>query len=177
MSHSVDWINASLQSPKFDWRHFRILQVVIGVGLVLGIIGVTNGGSQSSNGTFVPSTISKTGIVVYIVCLASLTLIFILSLPNISAVPKEERPLRIHIPIALVTIAIRLLYAALCIFVHNNIFSLFSGSIVADILMAVVEEFFVVVITLFLGFKLHPIPPSTKDELTGGNQKGRNHGQ
>lgn len=138
---------------------------------------MTSGNSHSTNGIFIPSTISKAGIVVYIVDLAAITIIFILSLPNFSAVPSPERPLRLHIPIALLAIAIRLLYAALCIFVHNNTFSLFSGSIVADVVMGVVEEFFVVAITLALGFNLDRISPSVQEEIINLNQKGRNHGR
>jgi len=173
---SVDWINASVQSPSFNPRLFRILQVLTGVGLILGILGVSIG-SHSTNGIFVPSTISKVGVLVYIVDFAAITIIFISSLPNVSAVPRPERPLILHIPIASLAIAVRLLYAALCIFLHNSTFSLFSGSVVADILMAVVEEFFVVVITLVLGFKLDRISPSVQGEIIILNQKGRNHGR
>lgn len=166
-----------MQSPKFNPKLFRILQLLTGAGLVLGIIGVTNGESQSTDGTFTPSTISKVGIILYIVVLAAITITFILSLSDISAVPRQERLLRIHIPIALLAIAIRLLYSALCIFVHNKTFSLFSGSIVADVLMAILEEFFVVVATLVLGFKLSRIIPSMQGEIMDNNQKGRNHGR
>ena len=165
-------------------RLFHILQALTGVGLVLGILGVSIG-SHSTNGIFVPSTISRVGIVVYIVDLVAITIVFILSLSNVyilslsnvSALPRPERPLILHIPIALLAIAVRLLYAALCIFLHNSTFSLFSGSIVADILMAVVEEFFVVVITLVLGFKLDRISPSVQGEIIILNQKGRDHGR
>jgi hypothetical protein len=173
---SVDWINASAQSLKLNPRLFRVLQALIGVGLVLGILGVSVG-SHSTNGIFVPSTTSRVGILVYIVDLVAITIVFILSLSNVSALPRPERPLLLHIPFALLAIAVRLLYAALCIFLHNSTFSLFSGSIVADILMAVVEEFFVVVITLVLGFKLDRISPSVQGEIIILNQKGRDHGR
>ena len=152
-----------------------ILQILTGAGLILGIIGVTNGGSQAADGTFTPSTISETGIILYIVDFVAITIIFILSLPNVSAVPHPELPLRVHIPVALVVIAIRLLYAALCVFVHDSTFSLFGGSIVADVLMAIVEEFFVVVATPVLGFKLRRISPSMEGEIVNHNQNGRNH--
>ena len=166
-----------MQSPKFNPKIFRILQILAAVGLILGIIGVTNGESQAADGTFTPSTISKVGIVLYIVDWVAITIIYILSLSDLSAVPRPERPLRVHIPIALLAIAIRLLYGALCIFVHNSTFSLFSGSIVADILMAIVEEFFVVVATLVLGFKLRKISSSMEGEIMDHNRKGRNNGE
>jgi len=91
-------------------------------------------------------------------------------------VPRPELSLRIHIPIALLAIDIRLLFSALSIFVHNNTFSLFGSSIVADVLMAIVEEFCVVVATLVLEFKLGRINPSMQGEIIDHKQKGRKHG-
>lgn len=152
--NSVDWINSSIQNPKLNSKIFRIIQLVIGVSLILGIVGVTSPKSQAADGAFIPPTISKVGIVLNIVVFIVITIIFMLSLPHGTAVPRPERLLRVHIPIALVAIAIRLLYSTLCIFVHDSTFSLFDGSIVANVLMAIVEEFFVVIITLALGFKL-----------------------
>jgi hypothetical protein len=174
---SVNWINASVQSPKFNSKIFRILQLVIGAGLTLGIIGVTNGGSWAADGTFTPSTISKTGIILYIIALAAIAIIFIVSLPNVSAVPRPERLLRIHIPIALLAISVRILYSVLCVFVHNSTFLLFGGSIVADVLMAIVEEFFVVIITLALGFKLDRISATVQGEMIDQEQQSRKHGR
>ena len=151
--------------------------MLIGIGLILGIIGVTSGGSQTADGTFKPSTTSKAGVILYIGNLAAITIIFIRSLGSVSALPGQERPLIVHIPVALLLIAVRLLYSTLCIFVHNSTFSLFGGSVVADVLMAIVEEFFVVVITLVLGFKLGRIDPPMQGEIINLNQKGGNHGR
>jgi hypothetical protein len=165
-----------MQSPKFNTKIFRILQLVTIGALILGIIGVTSSGTLNP-ATFTPSTVSKVGIILYIAVLAAIAIIFIQSLPNVSAVPRSERIMRVHIPIALLAIAIRLAYSALCIFVNNGTFSLFGGSIVADIVMAIVEEFFVVVITLALGFKLRRISPSMESEVMNHNQNGKNHGR
>jgi len=173
---SVEWINASMQSPKINSKLFRILQLIIGISLILGILGVTSPQSQAADGTFIPPTISKVGIVLSIVVLIAITTIFILSLPHGTAVPSPERPLRVHIPIALVAIAIRLLYSALCIFVHDSTFSLFNGSIAADVLMAIVEEFFVVIITLVLGLKLGRVNVEVEGEIVSLNQKSRDNG-
>lgn len=174
---SVGWINASAQSPTFNTKLFRILQLLIGIGLILGIIGVTSAGSQTADGTFTPSTISKAGVVLYIGNFAAITIISILLLRNVSALPDPERPLLVYIPVALLAIAVRLLYSALCIFVHNSTFSLFGGNIVADVLMAIVEEFFVVVITLVLGFKLGRTNPPMEGEIINLNRKSGNHGR
>ena len=173
--NSVDWINSSIQNPKLNSKIFRIIQLVIGVSLILGIVGVTSPKSQAADGAFIPPTISKVGIVLNIVVFIVITIIFMLSLPHGTAVPRPERLLRVHIPIALVAIAIRLLYSTLCIFVHDNTFSLFDGSIVANVLMAIVEEFFVVIITLALGFKLRA-NIEMQGEVVNLNKSGDNYG-
>ncbi|KAF4632701.1 hypothetical protein G7Y89_g5425 [Cudoniella acicularis] len=180
LSRFVDWVNASEQIPKFNTKLFRVLQLVISIGLILGIIGVTSGGSWAADGSFTPSTVSKVGIIVYIFVLAALTIIFILELSSVSVVPSQERILTVHIPIALLAIAVRLLYSTLCIFVHDATFSLFGGSITANVLMAIVEEFFVVIITLALGFKLRRISASAQDENMNQDRRSRfrrNHGR
>jgi hypothetical protein len=156
---------------------FRILQVFTGIGLILGIIGVSSGGSQAANGAFVPSAASKVGIVVYIAVLAAITIIFIMLLSNVSAVPRPERPLIVYIPIAVLAMAVRLLYSVLCIYVHDSKFSLFGGSIVANVLMAIVEEFLVVIITLVLGFKLDRISSPVEGEVMNHNLTSRNQSQ
>lgn len=173
--NSVDWINSSIQNPKLNSKIFRIIQLVIGVSLILGIVGVTSPKSQAADGAFIPPTISKVGIVLNIVVFIVITIIFMLSLPHGTAVPRPERLLRVHIPIALVAIAIRLLYSTLCIFVHDSTFSLFDGSIVANVLMAIVEEFFVVIITLALGFKLRA-NIEMQGEVVNLNKSGDNYG-
>ena len=173
--NSVDWINSSIQNPKINSKIFRIIQLVIGVSLILGIVGVTSPKSQAADGAFIPPTISKVGIVLNIVVFIVITIIFLLSLPHGTAVPRPERLLRVHIPIALVAIAIRLLYSTLCIFVHDSTFSLFDGSIVANVLMAIVEEFFVVIITLALGFKLRA-NIEMQGEVVNLNKSGDNYG-
>lgn len=173
--NSVDWINSSIQNPKINSKIFRIIQLVIGVSLILGIVGVTSPKSQAADGAFIPPTISKVGIVLNIVVFIVITIIFMLSLPHGTAVPRPERLLRVHIPIALVAIAIRLLYSTLCIFVHDSTFSLFDGSIVANVLMAIVEEFFVVIITLALGFKLRA-NIEMQGEVVNLNKSGDNYG-
>ena len=58
---------------------------------------------------------------------------------------------------------------------HDSTFSLFDGSIVANVLMAIVEEFFVVIITLALGFKLRA-NIEMQGEVVNLNKSGDNYG-
>jgi len=169
---SVEWINASETSTKINPKLFRIIQGLIILGVILGIVGITGGGSQSSNGSFAPSTSSKAGILLYIAIFAIITIIFAKMLSKVSALPRQERPLLIHMPLALLAIAIRLVYGTLCIFVNNSTFSLFNGSITADVVMAVAEEVFVVIITIVLGFILPRVDPMVQGGISNENQLG-----
>ena len=165
-----------MQNPKINSKFFRIIQLVIGVSLILGILGVTAPNTQAANGTFTPPTISKVGIILNILTFIVLATIFVLSLPHSPAVPHSERHLRIYIPIALAAIFIRLLYATLCIFMHNKTFSLFNGNIAANVLMAILEEFFVVIITIVLGFKLGRGGVDVETVVVDVNQKDGDSG-
>lgn len=156
-----------MKNPKINSKIFRIIQLVIGISLILGILGVTSPNSQTANGAFKLPTMSKVSVFLDIVIFIVIAIIFILSLPHGAAVPHAERLLRVHIPIALVAIAIRLMYSALSVFVHDNTFSLFNGSIGANVSMAIAEEFFVIVITLILGFKLGRIDVDVQGEIMG----------
>jgi hypothetical protein len=174
---SVDWINASMKDPRINSKVFRIIQLVIGVSLILGILGVTSPNSQSADGKFKPPTISKVSIVLSVLVFIVISIIFVLSIPHGSAIPSGERILRVHIPLALAAIAVRLLYSVLCVFVHDTTFSLFHGSVVANVLMAIVEEFFVIVITLALGFKLSRIAVDVQQgDVVYLDQSGRDNG-
>jgi hypothetical protein len=43
-----------MQNPRINSKFLRIIQLVIGISLILGILGVTSPKSQAANGTFTP---------------------------------------------------------------------------------------------------------------------------
>lgn len=83
-------------------------------------------------------------------------LIFCLSLPYTrDHIPNGERALAPAIGLALPLVLVRLAYQVLVVFVHRGAFSrLGHGSVGVHVAMAVVEEFVVVAIYLYLGFRL-----------------------
>ncbi|ORY15327.1 hypothetical protein BCR34DRAFT_585217 [Clohesyomyces aquaticus] len=179
LSRMVDWINAcpskQRNSPHFTPKHFTIIQITIGAGLVLGVVGVTS--MDSSSATKGPPVPSKVGIIVYIAGYLVLFAIYAFSLRSLSALPTTEKPLVVHIPLVLVALAIRIAYSTLCVFWHNGAFNLFDGSIAADVLMAVTQEAAVVILVLALGFRLKRIGREEEGEITRrGKNKGRRGG-
>ncbi|KAF2623477.1 hypothetical protein BU25DRAFT_349861 [Macroventuria anomochaeta] len=163
ISRFVDFINAAL-TPKFTVRHFRILQLVLLVGMILAIVGGSNV-SVDANGTYQIPSASKIGVILYTVGFVGITLVFVLSVPQTSAVPSKERRVPIAITLALPFILVRLTYSMLSVFVHDHLFSVATGSVPVRTGMAVIEEFIVVAVYVILGLLVDKLDASTRGPI------------
>lgn len=144
----MDTIKTTNTSP-FRQIHFRLLQTLIIVGLILSIVGGTS--SFSSDGTFTVKPLSKIAIILYIV--AYVTEVFIAGLTFISyQSARTERRLLLAVIAALPFIFIRLMYSVLGVIAHLHAFSVFNGSVAAFALMAVVSELLVISMYLLAGW-------------------------
>lgn len=175
LSRFVDLANTKA-SPTFKTRHFRIIQVVITVGLVLAITGGT--GMQTGQQTQMPAS-SKSAAVLYVVGFVAILFVLLVSVPRRHLVPRRERNVPIAIFVAVPFIAVRLLYTVLSVFVHDHLFNIVTGSVAVRVGMATVEEFVVVGIYVFLGMRLKKLEGS---ELIGdggeeGSDQEQEHGQ
>ena len=178
--HSTDSINA--RSPgMLGVKHFRILQLIITLGLILSIAGGTSG-SVSADGTVTVATTSKAGIGLYILAYVALILIVLLSLGKVSSIPSGEKFVLVAVIIAMPFIFSRLAYSTLSVFLHNHLFNIVTGSVVVLVGMAVVEEFIVVAIYLLLGFRVDKLDASQqgpianrpwKNKKNKGDRRGR----
>jgi hypothetical protein len=166
-------------------KHFRILQLLISIGLILSIAGGTSG-SISADGTVKVATTSKIGIGLYILAYVALVLITLLSLGKVSSIPSGEESVLVAVIFALPFILSRLAYSALSVFVHNHLFNIVTGSVVVLVAMAVVEEFIVVAAYLLLGFKVDKLGPNQqgpianrpwKNKKNKGGRRGRGEDQ
>lgn len=148
---------------------FRATQLIITIGLILSIVGGTN--SISPAGTFTVQTTSKVGLLLSAVAWAILTLRTISIIPQFSSHTGEKR-LAIAVIIALPFIAVRISYSLLVVFLHNHDFSLINGSVTIQVVMAVLEEFLVVIIYLIVGWKVEALPVDSCGPLTSRQWKG-----
>jgi len=153
----------------FHMLQFRITQILIAIGLILSIVGGTN--SISPSGTFTVQTTSKAGVLLYVVGWVILTLRTIFTIPQFSSHTGEKR-IAIAVIIALPFIAVRIIYSLLAVFLHNHDFSLINGSVTIWVVMAVLEEFFVVIIYLAVGWKAEALPAHKRGPLTSRQWKG-----
>ena len=136
--------------------HFRAVQLVITLGLILSIVGGTN--SISSTGVYTTQTTSKVGVVLFIVSYVALVLIAVLTTLNFSFAEAGEKRLDFAVILALPFILVRLAYSALAVFSHHHEFKLIGGSVAIQAIMSVLMEFIVVFIYLVVGVKTEASP-------------------
>lgn len=166
----VDLINFRT-TTSITIKYFRLVQLAVIAGAVLGIIGAEQAKSSSS-----PKTMTYIAVLCYVAAYAAIVLIFCLALPYSTReyVPNAERPLTPAIGIALPLVLVRLAYQVLVVFVHRGAFSrLGKGSVGVHVAMAVVEEFLVVAIYLYLGFRLDKLEADEQGPILSRPWKNR----
>ena len=151
--------------------HFRAVQLVITIGLILSIVGGTS--SVSSTGVYTTQTSSKVGIALFIVSYVALVLITVLTTLNLSSANAGEKRLDFAVVLALPFILVRLAYSGLAIFSHHHEFKLIGGSIAIQAIMAVLMEFIVVFIYLLVGWKTEASPVARQGPLSTRPWKGQ----
>ncbi|KAF1937187.1 hypothetical protein EJ02DRAFT_458942 [Clathrospora elynae] len=171
LSRFVDFINAKA-SPTFTTKHFRVLQLLIIVGLILGIAGGTSGTVQP-DGTVKVATTSKAGIALYIVAYVGIVLVYLVSVPRASVIPDQERRVPVAIIFALPFVLVRLIYSACSVFLHSHLFNIVTGNVAVRVAMAVIEEFIVVAIYIALGFLVTKLDANAQGPIAGREWKNK----
>ena len=151
--------------------HFRAVQLVITIGLILSIVGGTS--SISSTGVYTTQTTSKVGIVLFIISYVALVLITVLTTLNLSSAEAGEKRLDFAVVLALPFVLVRLAYSALAVFSHHHEFKLIGGSIAIQAIMSVLMEFIVVFIYLLVGWKTEASPVARQGPISTRPWKGQ----
>ena len=151
--------------------HFRAVQLVITLGLILSIVGGTS--SISSTGVYTTQTSSKVGIALFIVAYVALVLMAVLTTLNLSSAESGEKRLDFAVILALPFILVRLAYSALAVFSHHHEFKLVGGSVAIMAVMSVLMEFIVVFIYLLVGAKTEASPVARQGPISSRPWKGR----
>lgn len=156
-------------------KHFRLLQLLISVGLILSIAGGTSG-TIEPDGTVKVAGTSKAGIALYIVAFVGIVLVYFISIPRIAIVSKHENRVPVAITFALPFILVRIVYSACAVFLHSHLFNIVNGNVAVRVAMAVVEEFIVVSIYLALGFLVIKLHVSDQGPIAGREWKSQRGG-
>jgi hypothetical protein len=174
----------SIVNGPFRAAHFRVVQVLITVGLILSIAGGTSSSSSHSSNpsdssqptAFTITTTSKVGIILYIVAYIFITLLTARTVFSLSSSSSDEKRLVLAVGVALPLILIRLTYSILAAFTHNHDFNLFTGSVAIYVVMAVLEQYAVVGIYLLVGLVSPVIPRTQQGPILTRPRKGGNDG-
>ena len=167
---SVDSVNRN-SSTVLHVMHFRAVQLIITLGLILSIVGGTS--SISSTGVYTTQTSSKVGIALFIVAYVALVLMTVLTTLNLSSAESGEKRLDFAVILALPFILVRLAYSALAVFSHHHEFKLIGGSVAIMAVMSVLMEFIVVFIYLLVRAKTEASPVARQGPISSRPWKGR----
>jgi hypothetical protein len=162
-------------SRLFHAIHFRGLQLLITVALILCIVGGTS--STSSTGVYQPQTTTKAGVVLYVVAFIVLVLIAAIVASKLSNAPREDKRLVWAVIIAFPFILVRIIYSLISVFSHNSHFNLITGSVIIHVFMSVLEEMVVVIIYLAIGWKLEAVSRADRGPIASRPWKGNLEGR
>ncbi|AEO64594.1 uncharacterized protein THITE_2110891 [Thermothielavioides terrestris NRRL 8126] len=177
----ADWINQASATPFLSTLYFRLVQLLIVLGAVLSIVGVTNSIDDSSAAAAAQSgsssAISDAAVIMYVAAYVGLVAILLVcARAAASAVPKGERVVVPAVFAALPFLAVRLLYQLLTVFVHSGVFVRVGGPVGVRVGMALAEEFVVIAIYLLLGFRLDRISADQQGPVMSRPWKDRDDG-
>ncbi|KAH8807425.1 hypothetical protein F5884DRAFT_731182 [Xylogone sp. PMI_703] len=168
----LDRLNENIGKNNFGHIHrttFRIIQLDIITGLVLGIIGgIHSGSSLHKNGVFSVGTVSKVGTALLIAGLVADIILALLTTRYIRNASSGYKRLLLAVFLALPFLSVRLVYTILATLTTDQDFNFVSGSVTDWLCMAVLEEVVVVIIYIVVGLSM--VPVLNRQRLTGGSQ-------
>lgn len=131
------------------------IQLVITVGLILGIVGGVNASDNlETTGKYSPGTLSKAGSALFIVSYVAIVIATIFVSFSVKHAAQGEKRILAAVALSLPFLLVRLVYSILSTFAHNKNFNLISGSTTILLCVAFIEEFIIVIIFEGVGLTL-----------------------
>ena len=167
LSRVLGSINKS--HSTFIGTHFlKLIQVLVTVGLILGIVGGINASdAYQKTGTYQPGTLNKAGTALLIASYVALVFTTIITYLHISHAERGEKRLLVAIAISLPFFLVRLVYSIFATFTHNKDFNLLDGNLTVLICVSLIEEFIIVLTYEIVGLTLQK---ATKEEFLGDSR-------
>ena len=97
---------------------------------------------------------TKVGVVIFIIAWIILCGLLANLAMRSACIDKSERRLVLAVAVSVPFILVRLIYSVILSFAHNPRFNLISGSVTINLVMAVLEEFVVIILCLGIGLTL-----------------------
>lgn len=164
LSRLLDSIN-KFKHTFMNTSMLRIVQIIITIGLILGIVGGINASDDLvKTGVYRPGTLSKAGTALLVVSYVAIVVATIATSFSTRHAEAGEKRIFFAVATSLPLMAVRLIYSILSTFSHNKHFNALTGDVTVLICVALVEEFFIVIIFLIVGLTLHKTPEIPQGE-------------
>ena len=169
LSRSAD-SSSMMRSTILHPMVYRLVQLLVTVGLIVVIVGDSsiNFDSQNGGAINIPAE-AKAGIIIILAAWVITASITVATVANISKIVETERLLAWAVLVALPFILVRLVYGILVIFLNDKHFNLLAPSTYVEWVMATIEECFVVLLYLLVGFKVPKIVAAQQPRSTVNN--------
>ncbi|KAL5362550.1 hypothetical protein BJX96DRAFT_177251 [Aspergillus floccosus] len=131
---------------------FYLFHAVTITSLALTIAGIT--ADMSPQAMQNPNIKIKIGMVLYIISWVQMCLYLAILAWHHDSLEKGERRTLVAVVVSAPFVLVRILYSFLMWFLHNSDFGLFDGNVTVQLVMAVLEEFVVVIVCLGIGMTL-----------------------
>lgn len=136
-------------------RMLQLVQIIIIVGLILGIVGGIDAGNKfQDTGVYHPETLNKVGTSLLIVSYGLIVIFTILISFFVKHAEAGEKRLFLAVALALPFLGVRLVYSGLSTFSTNPKYNILTGVVTIFLCVALIEEFIIVVIFEVVGLTL-----------------------
>lgn len=140
------------------------------MGIILSIIGgVDSGNDYSKTGRFVPQTLTKVGLGLFIASFVAILATTAILSSSISHAEPGEKRILLAVAVSLPLLLVRLIYASIYDYRDSADFSSLSGSVTILLCMALLEEIAMVLIYEGVGLTLRKVG---KQDVATGEQIG-----
>ena len=164
LSRLLDNINRTHQTA-ISTRLFKLVELIIMVGLILGIVGGVNASNDYvKTGIFIPSSLNKAGTSLFIVSYIAIVISTILLSFSVSHASHGEKRILFAVALSLPFLLVRLVYSIISTFTKNKNFNLMTGSITILLCVAFIEELIIAILFEGVGLTLSQIPKDTMYE-------------
>jgi hypothetical protein len=173
LSRCLDSINKS-RSTWVQPKHIKLVEVMLLVGVILGIVGGVDNADALAKGDNVAavSSLSKAAVGLFIAAFGILLVMTVMTIPSISAAEPGEHRLLVAIALSLPALLVRIIYSALGVFGSDRRFSSSNGDTSILLGMALLMELLVVVIYEGMGLSLRKLPKDIRVRGVDGIRMG-----
>jgi hypothetical protein len=158
LSRLLDNINRT-HHTAISTRFFKFVELIILVGLILGIVGGINASNAFvQKGSFTPGSLNKAGTALFIVSYVAIVLSTIFLSFSTSHASRGEKRIFVAVALSLPFLLVRLFYSIMSTFTKNKNFNLLTGNITILLCVAFIEELVIVILFEGVGLTLSQVP-------------------